>query len=275
MNNSDLTFSPYWPGFNRVWWIVAIVLFLILLILWFLDASPLNRNGGVCGLQQVTSTGDNQATDTEAPTLMLNCPTTISVPAGAPFEDYGAIATDSIDGDVDVQVQGSVDANTPGEYVLTYIATDMAGNTSTLKRTIIVEPKPAEQQASDVNALSSSSSGNEANASGTGNAGSSVNTGNDGSASSANNAGSTTESNQTLPRTAKLYFDSGSAEYPADTELSLAAVIAHLRRNPNAQAVISGFHSPEGSYEYNQELAKQRALSVSCLLYTSPSPRDS
>ncbi len=72
-----------------------------------------------------------------------------------------------------------------------------------------------------------------------------------------------------VPSAAKLYFENDSAEFPADTKLSLADVIAYLRNNEGAQAIISGFHSATGNFEHNQELSKQRAISVSQLLQES------
>ncbi len=44
MNNKE-TISPRWAGFHRLWIIVAIILFLLLLLLWFLGYGP---NGKKC-----------------------------------------------------------------------------------------------------------------------------------------------------------------------------------------------------------------------------------
>ena len=46
---------------------------------------------------------------------------------------------DNVDGKTDVKVTGNVDVNKPGTYTLTYSSTDAAGNTSTVKRQVIVE----------------------------------------------------------------------------------------------------------------------------------------
>ncbi len=214
--NTETVISPEWPAFSRLWKIVAIILFLLLVILWFLQASPWSENGGVCAAQSPEPVAKNdKVTDTLAPFLALNCQSVVHIPAGTSYVDDGATAMDNVDGEAMVVATGEVDYNTPGEYVITYTATDKAGNTSSTIRTIIVGPKKIADN---------------------------------------------------LPPVAKLYFENNSAEFPADIELSLAAVIAHLRRNSESAAVISGFHSASGSLEHNRELSKQRAVSVSQLL---------
>ena len=210
--NNEVIVSPNWPSFSRTWKIVAIILFLLLVILWFLEASPWSKNGGVCAaLPPATA-------DASAPFVNLNCNSVVRIPVGTGYDDPGAAAMDNIDGEATVVVSGEVDSNTPGEYVLTYTATDEAGNTSSATRTVIVEAQ---------------------------------------------------ETVVAVPEVAKLYFENNSAEFPADVELSLAAVIAYLQRNKDLKAVISGFHSAVGSLERNQELARQRAESVSQLLQKS------
>ena len=228
MNDSnELIMAPNWPGFSRTWKIVGIVVFLLLIILWLLDASPWNENGGVCG---PNSSNGSAVLDSQAPNIALICDDPIRIPVGTRFQDKGAFAFDIVDGQSNVTVTGEVDYNLPGEYVLTYSATDKAGNVATTTRTVIVEAVPVE-----------------------------------GNSEVVSNGSTNLESNR-LPTPAKLYFESGSAEYPADTKLSLAAVIAYLRNNKDTLAVVSGFHSEEGSLEVNQKLAKQRAKSVSQLL---------
>ena len=44
-----------------------------------------------------------------------------------------------MDGSVKVEVNSTVDFNTPGEYTVTYTATDKAGNTTTLTRKVVVK----------------------------------------------------------------------------------------------------------------------------------------
>jgi hypothetical protein len=61
---------------------------------------------------------------------------------------------------------------------------------------------------------------------------------------------------------ADVFFDVGVSELPADTDATLAAVIAYLQANPGSMAVLSGYHDPTGNKEFNEELAKSRALAV-------------
>ena len=57
---------------------------------------------------------------------------------GTTYTDAGATALDSVDGVVEVETTGSVDDATAGTYVLTYTATDNAGNSATRDRTVTV-----------------------------------------------------------------------------------------------------------------------------------------
>ena len=59
-----------------------------------------------------------------------------------------------------------------------------------------------------------------------------------------------------------LYFDVASPVLKAEQSAGLAQVIASLAAAPGSKAVISGYHSAAGPVAQNQELAKQRALTV-------------
>ena len=61
---------------------------------------------------------------------------------------------------------------------------------------------------------------------------------------------------------AKLYFESGKSDLPADAAKALEPVIAAAKASAGAKLAISGFHDATGSVEQNQELAKQRAFKV-------------
>ena len=68
----------------------------------------------------------------------------ISIKEGTPFNPItGVTATDTEDGNItkDIKVTGIVDTDKPGKYELTYTVTDKDGNTTTVKRTVIVNPK--------------------------------------------------------------------------------------------------------------------------------------
>ena len=68
----------------------------------------------------------------------------ISIIEGTKFDPMkGVTATDTEDGNItkDIKVTGTVDTNKPGKYELTYTVTDKDGNTTTVKRTVIVNQK--------------------------------------------------------------------------------------------------------------------------------------
>ncbi|MGO4780368.1 OmpA family protein, partial [Lysobacter sp. 2RAB21] len=61
---------------------------------------------------------------------------------------------------------------------------------------------------------------------------------------------------------AKLYFDVGKSQPPANAEADLAGVVAALKDDANTKARISGFHDETGTAATNAELAKKRAQAV-------------
>ena len=59
------------------------------------------------------------------------------------YQESGATATDDVDGAVDVTVSGTVDVTVLGNYTLSYVASDSAGNQSTVERTVqVVDTTP-------------------------------------------------------------------------------------------------------------------------------------
>ncbi len=68
---------------------------------------------------------------------------------------------------------------------------------------------------------------------------------------------------------ARLYFELGKAELPADALTQLTPLITAARDNSTARWVISGFHDASGDAAANAELAKQRAFAVRDLLVTA------
>jgi photosynthetic reaction center cytochrome c subunit len=61
---------------------------------------------------------------------------------------------------------------------------------------------------------------------------------------------------------ATLYFGVGSAALAGDAVPGMTQLVASLKANAAAKAVISGFHSASGDAAQNAELAKQRAFAV-------------
>lgn len=76
--------------------------------------------------------------DTTGPVITLvGSATELSV-LNVAWTDPGATAEDDEDGAVDVTVSGTVDKDLAGDYIITYTATDAAGNESTETRTVTV-----------------------------------------------------------------------------------------------------------------------------------------
>ena len=65
------------------------------------------------------------------------------------------------------------------------------------------------------------------------------------------------------PSLTKVYFDTGASALPAGADQTIASMIEWAKNNPDAKVVISGYHDPRGSADFNHDLAKKRAGSVS------------
>jgi hypothetical protein len=76
--------------------------------------------------------------DNSAPVITLNGPNPMTVECHTTFTDPGATANDACAGNLPVTTSGTVDANTPGSYVITYTATDPSGHSQTATRTVNV-----------------------------------------------------------------------------------------------------------------------------------------
>ncbi|WP_198149742.1 DUF5011 domain-containing protein [Colwellia sp. MT41] len=88
-----------------------------------------------------SSYGDDKVTvDNVAPIITLIGDAEVRVLVNGSYTDAGASANDNVDGKISVAITGSVDTMTAGSYILTYTATDYAGNVSTLTRTVTVVP---------------------------------------------------------------------------------------------------------------------------------------
>lgn len=84
--------------------------------------------------------------DTIKPIITLAGASSLSHEQGTVFTDPGATASDSVDGDISVNivVTGTVDINTAGSYTLTYTVSDSAGNAATaIIRTVTVSDTTA------------------------------------------------------------------------------------------------------------------------------------
>jgi hypothetical protein len=78
-------------------------------------------------------------TDRTPPIITLAGDANVTQVAGTAYVDAGATWTDLLDGNGTVEANGTVNALAPGDYVLTYAATDSSGNTATpITRTVTV-----------------------------------------------------------------------------------------------------------------------------------------
>lgn len=68
---------------------------------------------------------------------------------------------------------------------------------------------------------------------------------------------------------AKLYFDSGKADLPANAAEEVAKVVAKLQEDSSKIVLISGYHDETGGAAVNAEVSKARALAVKDALATA------
>lgn len=83
--------------------------------------------------------------DEQAPTVSLKGSEIQTVAVGSTYEEMGIDVKDNCSKDLKekVQVTGSVDANTIGNYEIVYTVADEAGNENTIKRTVeVIQPDP-------------------------------------------------------------------------------------------------------------------------------------
>jgi len=99
--------------------------------------------------------------DTTAPVITIIGSNPVDIQVGSVYNDAGAIAADTLDGDLSssITVVNNVDANTVGTYTITYDVTDSAGNQATQAvRTVNVNSAPNTPPSVDSVSLSTSSS---------------------------------------------------------------------------------------------------------------------
>ncbi|MDB4549140.1 DUF5011 domain-containing protein [Akkermansiaceae bacterium] len=78
--------------------------------------------------------------DTSPPVITLIGPASVTIEAGSEYTDAGATATDTLDGAIVVVVDNKVNTQVPGSYLVSFTATDAAGNAAVeVTRTVIVE----------------------------------------------------------------------------------------------------------------------------------------
>ena len=91
-------------------------------------------NAGNRSIKQIPAT----AKDKTPPVITINGSEKYTSRLGLGYSDAGATAIDNCDGEVTVQVSGTVNTNVAGDYTITYTATDSFGNQSTATRTVTI-----------------------------------------------------------------------------------------------------------------------------------------
>jgi bacterial surface protein 26-residue repeat len=86
----------------------------------------------------ITACGSDTESDTTSPVITITGGNPLTIIQGDHYIDEGATANDDVDGGVTVSVNGSVQTSIPGEYIITYTATDSADNTATSTRSVTV-----------------------------------------------------------------------------------------------------------------------------------------
>jgi len=76
--------------------------------------------------------------DVTPPVITLNGEANITLEQNAVYTELGATAVDAVDGNVTVTTTGNVDTSTIGNYIVTYSATDSAGNEANITRSVEV-----------------------------------------------------------------------------------------------------------------------------------------
>ena len=104
--------------------------------------------GGGGGSALVPAPNPVDPADTVAPVISLIGEATVTLQQGTSYTDPGATATDNVDGAVSATTTDTV-GTAIGTYTLNYSATDSAGNSSSLPRTVNVIANPSSISAID------------------------------------------------------------------------------------------------------------------------------
>lgn len=93
------------------------------------------------GERTVTDYRRVSVVDTQQPQLKLVGGEYHTIRVGQPYGELGCVASDNYDGDIssDIAVTSNLDVYVPGEYTVTYTATDSSKNTASITRTVCVE----------------------------------------------------------------------------------------------------------------------------------------
>ena len=103
----------------------------------------LSACGGGGGSDDAVSQAPSGAVDTTPPVITLLGESPMTIEQGQAYEEPGATAEDDVDGAVDVIIEGEVE-DIPGDYEISYSASDAAGNRATAERLVTVTPRSDE-----------------------------------------------------------------------------------------------------------------------------------
>jgi len=96
--------------------------------------------GGGSGSADAVSQAPSGTVDTSPPVITLLGESPMTIEQGETYEEPGATAEDDVDGAVEVVIEGTV-KDLPGDYVISYNASDAAGNRATAERLVTVIPR--------------------------------------------------------------------------------------------------------------------------------------
>ncbi len=69
-----------------------------------------------------------------------------------------------------------------------------------------------------------------------------------------------------IPPAQNVYFATNAVDVNAEGRTKAGLIIAYMKANPNAKAMLSGYHDPRGNAAANEELALNRARAVRTVL---------
>ncbi|MDP5275283.1 cadherin-like beta sandwich domain-containing protein [Chengkuizengella axinellae] len=108
-------------------------------------------DGGTNKRYEITVLREDSPADETPPVIQLNGSSIVTIYKNRTYTEQGATAHDNVDGDITdkIVISGNVDTSTTGEYIITYIVTDEAGNVAEAKRTVKVKKKPTTSKPDD------------------------------------------------------------------------------------------------------------------------------
>jgi len=98
--------------------------------------------GNVADANRTVNVVEVPVVDTEAPVVVVNGDANVTLFVDGNYTELNATVTDNVDTNLTAVITGTVDTSTVGVYVITYTATDAAGNVADANRTVNVVEVP-------------------------------------------------------------------------------------------------------------------------------------